>query len=49
MASVDAKKVQRHIYPEKYGMHRIATFGDYRERIKDIAGLIGFDVIEEDV
>ena len=48
MASVDAKKVQRYIYPDKYGVHRCATFGDFRERIKDIAGLIGFTVIEED-
>ena len=49
MVSVDAKKLLRYVYPEKYGMHRIATFGDFRERIKDIAALIGFNVIEEDV
>ena len=47
--SVDAKKLLRYVYPEKYGMHRIATFGDFRERIKDIAAFIGFKVIEEDV
>jgi hypothetical protein len=29
-------------------MHRVATFGDLRERIKDLAVLIGFTVIEED-
>jgi hypothetical protein len=29
-------------------MHRCATFGDLRERIKDIAAMIGFTVIEED-
>jgi len=46
--SVDAKKVLRYVYPEKYGLHRTATFGDFRDRIKDIAGLIGFKVIEED-
>ena len=50
VASVsDAKKIQRYVYPDKYGVHRCATFGDFRERIKDIAGLIGFSVIEEDV
>jgi len=49
VVSVDAKKLRRYVYPEKYGMHRIATFGDFRERIKDIAALIGFNVIEEDV
>ncbi len=49
MASVDARKVQRHIYPDRYGVHKCATFGDHRDRIKDIAALIGFAVIEEDV
>ncbi len=49
MVSVDAKKVLRYVYPERYGMHRVATFGDFRQPIKDIATLIGFRVIEEDV
>ena len=44
----DAKKMQRHFSPDKYGIHRAATFGDLRERIKDLATLIGFEVIEED-
>ena len=30
-------------------MHRCATFGDFRDRLKDIATFIGYDVIEEDV
>ena len=47
--SVDAKKVQRYVYADKYGVHRCATFGDFRERIKDIATFIRFTVIEEDV
>jgi hypothetical protein len=49
MASVDAKKVLRYVYPDKYGVHRCATFGDFRERIRDIATFIGFTLIEEDV
>ncbi len=48
MASVDARKVVRYVYPDKYGVHRCATFGDFRERIKDFGVLIGFTVIEED-
>jgi hypothetical protein len=48
VASVDASKVLRYMYPDKYGMHRCATFGDLRERIKDLAALIGFTAIEED-
>ena len=49
MASVDAQKVLRYVYPDKYGVHRCATFGDFRERIKDLGTLLGFAVIEEDV
>jgi hypothetical protein len=49
VASVDASKVIRHVYPDKYGVHRCATFGDFRERLKDLGMLIGFTVIEEDV
>ena len=48
MASVDAPKLLRYVYPDKYGVHRCATFGDHRERLKDLAGLIGFNAVEED-
>ena len=34
MASVDAKKVLRYVYPDKYGVHRCATFGDLREEMQ---------------
>jgi hypothetical protein len=47
--SVDARKVLRYVHADKYGVHRCATFGDFRERIKDVATFIGFSVIEEDV
>ena len=49
MASVDAKKVIRYVYPDRYGVHRCATFGDYRERLRDLATFIGYTLIEEDV
>jgi hypothetical protein len=48
VASVDAKKVLRYVFPDKYGVHRCATFGDLRERVKDIAAFIGFAAVEED-
>jgi len=44
----DAKKIQKHFSPDEYGIHRAATLGDLRERIKDLATLIGFEVMEED-
>jgi hypothetical protein len=49
VASVDARKVLRYVHADKYGVHRCATFGDFRERIRDAATFLGFDVIEEDV
>ncbi len=49
MASVDAKKVIRYVDHDRYGVHRCATFGDFRDRLKDLATFIGFAVIEEDV
>ena len=39
----------KHIYPDIYGVHKVATFGDFRERLKDLAAFLGFNVIEEDV
>ncbi len=49
MASVDAQKVRRYVFPDKYGVHRCATFGDFRERLRDLATFIGFTLVEEDV
>ncbi len=44
----DAKKIQRLFSPGEYGIHRAATLGDLREVIKDLAVLLGFEVMEED-
>jgi len=44
----DAKKIQKHFSPDEYGIHRAGTLGDLREKIKDLATLIGFEVMEED-
>jgi hypothetical protein len=44
----DAKKIQRMFSPGEYGIHRSATLGDLREVIKDLAVLLGFQVMEED-
>ncbi|MBN2505487.1 MAG: hypothetical protein JXQ71_02215 [Verrucomicrobia bacterium] len=48
VAEVDAAKVQKHFSPDEYGIHRNATLGDLRQQIKDLAVLIGFQVVEED-
>jgi hypothetical protein len=44
----DAKKIERYVYPDRYGVHRSGTLGDHRNGIKDLATLIGLNVIEED-
>ena len=44
----DAKKLQEQFKPYLWGIHTNATFGDLRQQIKDIAILLGFDVIETD-
>jgi len=48
VASVDAQKVLRYVYPDRYGVHRCATFGNWRERLKDLTTFLGFTLIEED-
>ena len=44
----DAGRVQSHLYPDVYGVHRTGTVGDFREQIRHIGRLLGFEVIEED-
>jgi len=44
----NATRVQRHLYPDVYGVHRTATIGDFRNQIRQIGRLLGFKVIEED-
>lgn len=47
--AVDLKSgSQKHFSPDEYGIHRNATLGDLREKIKDLAVLIGFEVMEDD-
>jgi len=48
VAKVDTKKIQRYVYQDKFGVHRTVTFGDHRDKIKDLATLMGYTVIEED-
>jgi hypothetical protein len=44
----DIEALQNHQSPDEYGIHRAATLGDHREKIKDFATLIGFKIMEED-
>jgi L-fucose isomerase-like protein len=48
VVKTEAEKVQNHFYPDIYGLHRSAIYGDLREKIKNIGILTGFEVIEED-
>ncbi len=44
----DARQIQRHLYPDAYGVHRSGTIGDFRAQICDIGRLLDFEVIEDD-
>ena len=44
----DAKRLFEKLDWTTFGPHRVAFFGDYREKFKDLAKLIGFEVIEKD-
>jgi hypothetical protein len=48
VTEVNAKEVQKHYYSDAYGIHRAATLGDLREKIKNLAVFLGFNVMEED-
>lgn len=48
IAEVDARNVQKHYFADAYGIHRAATIGDLRKKLKDFAKLIGYEVMEED-
>jgi hypothetical protein len=49
ITKVNAKEVRKHYFADAYGIHRAATLGDLREKIKNLAVLLGFNVIEEDL
>lgn len=42
------KKVRDQHFPSLYGIHHCITLGDLRQQIKDIATLIGIELIERD-
>jgi hypothetical protein len=48
IARVDAKKIRDQHLPYLFGIHTNATLGDLRQQIKDIAVLLGFDIVESD-
>jgi hypothetical protein len=48
VTEVNAKEVQKHYFSDAYGIHRAATLGDLREKIKNLAIFLGFNVMEED-
>ena len=49
IAMLHAKRIRDQHLPYLYGIHTNATLGNLREQIKDIAVLLGFDVIESDM
>lgn len=44
----DGKALLESLSWETFGNHRVAFYGDYRQKFKDLAKLIGFEVVEKD-
>lgn len=44
----DTKSLLKNLDWALFGQHRVVFYGDIREKLKDLASLIGFDVVEED-
>ncbi|MCF7854747.1 MAG: hypothetical protein K9N51_08120 [Candidatus Pacebacteria bacterium] len=44
----DAEKLFENVDWKTFGHHRVAFFGDFRQQFKDLAKLIGFDIVEKD-
>jgi len=48
IVKTDAKALLENVDWGTFGNHRTAFFGDYRQQFKDLARLIGFEVVEKD-
>jgi hypothetical protein len=44
----DAERLLRNLDWRAFGNHRVAFYGDHRQRFKDLATLIGYQVVEKD-
>jgi hypothetical protein len=44
----DAQKLFENVDWPTFGWHKVAFYGDYRQQFKDLAKLIGFEVVEDD-
>jgi hypothetical protein len=44
----DAKALLKNVNWEIFNQHRVAFYGNFREEFKDMATIIGFEVVEED-
>jgi hypothetical protein len=43
----DAEALLEHLDWKTFGNHRVAFYGDHRRRFRDLAALMGIEVIEE--
>ncbi len=44
----DTEALLRNVDWQTFGVHRVAFYGDHRRRFKDLAALMGFEVMEDD-
>ncbi|RKY69311.1 MAG: hypothetical protein DRN21_06375, partial [Thermoplasmata archaeon] len=44
----DTEALLRNVDWQTFGVHRVAFYGNHRQKIKDLATLIGFEIVEDD-
>lgn len=49
VVKTNAKRIYENFDHRTFGNHQVLFYGDHRKKIKDLATLIGFEVIEEDI
>ncbi len=48
VVEANAKKILDNYRYGTFGWHRISFYGDFRKEVRDLAGLLGLEVVEED-
>ena len=48
VVETNAKKILENYRYPLFGWHRVTIYGDFRDDLKDLAKLIGFEIVEED-
>ena len=45
--AAEVKDARRLMAEWRYGWHRVTVYGDYRDQVETVSGLLGFKLVEE--